>query len=291
MKRLALLVALALSLRCPLRDSSGDRPIPGVTSHPARQGSAMTNQLAPYYETPDKSIRIFHARWEDVRDAGIFKPKDIALVHADPPYGNGFLAMNNSVKSSKARRWNPDKCDGFTWNPIVGDDKPFDPAELLALKRPTVLWGANHYSHQVPGSSGWLIWDKRKDQPSNNNADIEIAWSNLGGPARQFTHEWNGFTRASEVGLHVHPTQKPEALSAWVFNHAMARKKLKRGDTILIPYMGSGPDLRPAQAMGLKVIACEVDESYCRTAVNARLHAVAPNQSDVNLGPLFEART
>ncbi len=96
--------------------------------------------MKPYYETPDSSIRIFHARWEDVLAAGVFAPKDIALIHADPPYGNGFLAMNNSVKSSKARRWNPDKCDGFTWKKIEGDDKPFDPAELLALKRPTILW-------------------------------------------------------------------------------------------------------------------------------------------------------
>lgn len=45
--------------------------------------------MTPYYATADGSIRIFHARWEDVRDAGVFAPKDIALVHADPPYGAG----------------------------------------------------------------------------------------------------------------------------------------------------------------------------------------------------------
>jgi len=292
MKRLALLVALALSLRCPLRDSSGDRPIPGVTSHPARQGSAMT----PYYSTPDGSIRIFRARWEDVFAAGIFTRKTIALVHADGPYG--VKEATNRKEKGRGKRGGSSTCtglaEGHNWKPVAGDDKPFDPQPLLDLDLPLVTWGANHYASRLPDSPSWIEWDKRDEVPSDDNADFELAWTNLGGPCRKFRHLWRGLCRASETGVawHVlHPTQKPEALSAWVFNHAMARKKLKRGDTILVPYMGSGPDLRPAQAMGLKVIACEVDESYCRTAVNARLHAVAREENHNTLGPLFRERS
>jgi site-specific DNA-methyltransferase (adenine-specific) len=248
--------------------------------------------MQPYYTTPDGSIRIFHARWEDVRDAGVFVPKDIALVHADPPYG-----VNEPMKRAARGRVGKIAREGKKAYPkdypeMLGDDKPFDPAPLLALDRPLVSWGANHYASRMPDSPSWLIWDKRDDTPPDNNADVEMAWSNLGGPARRFVHLWRGLCRASEFGApHIHATQKPEALSAWVFAHAMARKKLKRGDTILVPYMGSGPDLRPAQAMGFKVIACEVAEEYCRTAVNARLRAVAAPLDDSKLGPLFEARS
>jgi hypothetical protein len=257
----------------------------------------MTNQLAPYYSTPDGMIRVFHARWEAVFAAGVFKAKDIALVHADPPYGINHVTnggQKRSKTSPKSRAYAGGEY-GKNWSRVEGDAVAFEPSALLDLKRPMVLWGANHYSGSLPSSSSWLVWEKKRGgqiAADMSVSDAELAWTNLGGiMVRCCYHMWIGFNQDTEVGAHYHPTQKPEALSSWVFKHAMARKKLKRGDTILVPYMGSGPDLRPAQAMGLKVIACEVDESYCRTAVNARLHAVAPNQSDVNLGPLFEARS
>lgn len=64
MKRLALLVAFGLSLRCPLRDSSGNRPIPGALLTPARQGSAMTNeQKAPFPQFGGKS-KAAHLVWD-----------------------------------------------------------------------------------------------------------------------------------------------------------------------------------------------------------------------------------
>lgn len=227
-------------------------------------------------------IQIFHARWEDVLAAGVFAPKDIALVHADGPYG----VNERTDRGSKGRS---NRCTSRNFPAVHGDNAPFDPQTLLDLARPLVSWGANHYASRLPDSPSWITWDKRNSSASDDNADCEHAWSNLGGPARLFSHLWRGMMRASEHGDRYHPTQKPEALSSWVFAHAMARKKLKRGDTILVPYMGSGPDLRPAQAMGFRVIACEVDESYCQTAVNARLRAV-PQGIATNDGPLFTKR-
>jgi site-specific DNA-methyltransferase (adenine-specific) len=246
--------------------------------------------LKPYYQTDDGAIRIFHARWEDVLAAGVFAPKAIALVHADPPYGVNEQTSRKSKgrgKSFGALSHVGRFVDGVDWPAVDGDTKPFDPAAILGLQRPTVLWGGNHYASRLPDSPSWILWDKREGQTSDDNADGELAWTNLGGPLRIFRHWWRGMLRASEHGVRLHPTQKPEALSAWVFAHAMARKKLKRGDTILVPYMGSGPDLRPAQAMGLKVIACEVAEEYCRAAVNARLRAVATQEPPNKLGGLF----
>jgi site-specific DNA-methyltransferase (adenine-specific) len=234
--------------------------------------------VTPYYVTPCGLVRIFHARWEDVLVAGVFNPRDVKLVHADPPYGGGELAVKLRPSTSDVRLTRK-----RVFKPIEGDAEPFDPAPLLALDRPLVLWGANHYANRVPGGPSWFLWDKRCDVAPDNQADGELAWTNLGGPLRIFRHVWRGFARPGEMGSHLHPTQKPEDLSAWVFQRA----KLKRGDLILVPYMGSGPDLRPAMAMGLRVIACEVEELYCRTAVNARLHAVAKHEAPEALGPLF----
>lgn len=248
--------------------------------------------MTPYYQTNDGSIRIFCARWEDVLAAGVFAPKDIALIHADPPYGVNERT-DRKTKGRGGFRGGTNYVHSRDWKPVNGDESPFSPQRTIDLDRPLILWGANHYA-SVPGSPSWLVWDKRGDVAPDDNADCELAWTNLGGPVRQFTHLWRGLCRASEaLGIAtktLHPTQKPEALSAWVFAHAMARKKLKRGDTILVPYMGSGPDLRPALAIGCKVIACEVDESYCATAVNARLRAVAREESAEKIGPLFAVK-
>lgn len=232
--------------------------------------------MKPYYDAD--GITVYHARWEDVLAAGLVKPREVALIHADPPYG-----VNEQTDRGLRGRGNG-KAKNFA--PVVGDDAPYDPRPLLALSRPSVLWGANHYAPRVPESPSWILWDKRENVASDDNADGELAWTNIGGPLRIFRHVWRGFLREGERGSHIHPTQKPIALSSWVFAHAMARKKLKRGDLVFVPYLGSGPDLPAAKAMGLRVIAAEVEEMYVRTAV-ARLGAAPHPEPAEKLGPLF----
>lgn len=244
--------------------------------------------MTPYYTTPCGLIRIYHARWEDVLAAGVFKPKDVALIHADPPYGvkerTNRKANGRGTIAGPGRFRHMKESNQRDFPPVHGDDAPFDPAPLLSMERPLILWGANHYADRVPGGPLWFLWDKREGTTLDDNVDGELAWTNLGGPLRIFRHLWRGTCRASETGtLHLAPTQKPEALSVWVFQRA----KLKRGDLVLVPYMGSGPDLRPALAMGLRVVACEVEELYCRTAVNARLRASAKPEAPETIGPLF----
>lgn len=223
--------------------------------------------MTPYYDRD--GITVYHGRWEDVLAAGLIDPREVALVHADPPYGIG----EKTARGSAGR-------GGKDFPLIVGDGQPYDPAPVLALGRPLVLWGANHYSSRVPESPSWVVWDKRDGVLVNDNSDGEMAWISFGSRLRIFRHVWAGWMRASEHGRALHPTQKPIALCSWVYHHA----KLKRGDLVLVPYMGSGPDLAACVAMGLKCIACEVEEEYCRVAVGARLHAAPVIESP---GPLF----
>lgn len=244
--------------------------------------------IEPYYRSDDGAITVYCARWEDVHAAGLVPVEQVKLVHADPPYG-----VNERTDRAAAGRGDRQRSRSSTLSgggrikdfpPVHGDDKPYDPAPLLALARPTVLWGANHYSDRVPGSSSWILWDKREEQTPDDNADGELAWSNLGGPLRIFRHWWRGALRKTEKeDRHLHPTQKPIALSAWVFERA----KLRPGDLVFVPYLGSGPDLAAARAMGLRVIACDVEEWCCRTAVSARLKAVPRQEPTSALGPLF----
>lgn len=146
-----------------------------------------------------------------------------------------------------------------------------------------MLWGANHYASRLPDSAAWISWDKRDGERSNTNSDIELAWTNIGGSARVFRHLWMGLCRASEAGeVPLAPTQKPIALSSYVF----ARAKLKPGDLVFVPYLGSGPDLPAAVAMGLRVIACDVERWCCDTAIG-RLGAITAEKAAEPVGPLF----
>ena len=245
--------------------------------------------MKPYWQSADGAITVYHARWEDVHAAGLVG--EIDLTHADPPYGvrhDTRLRHRNGPARKSSLNGGTVRPRAVDFPPIVGDDRPFDPAGVLAFDRPTVLWGANHFASRLPDSSSWILWDKRDGVESNNGADGELAWSNLGGALRIFRHVWSGLCRASENGgsggspKHLHPTQKPVALSTYVFQRA----KLKLGARVFVPYLGSGPDLPAAQAMGLRVIACDVERWCCDTAIG-RLGAITPEKAAEPVGPLF----
>jgi site-specific DNA-methyltransferase (adenine-specific) len=243
------------------------------------------DNMTPYYATP--TVQIYHCRWEDLREADLLA--DIDFVWADPPYGQ----KEDTARHKNGRGQNEQFRSGANarardFPAVAGDDRPFDPAPILAIDKPMVLWGANRYSQKLPRSASWLVWDKREDVLSDDNGDCELAWSNLGGPIRRFAHLWKGSCRASETGtVHLHPTQKPVELVVWGLMHAMARKKLKPGDQVFDPYMGSSPTIIACERLGFRLIACDLEDLYCRTAVSARLGAVPHPEPAKSLGPLF----
>lgn len=246
-------------------------------------------------------IDVYHAKWEDVIAAGVVDVRSIALIHSDPPYG----VSERTDRASKGRGFSRTRpgVASRDFPSIEGDDRPFEPAALIAMNRPLVLWGANHYSDKVPGSPSWILWDKREQTTPNDNADGELAWSNLGGPLRIFRHLWNGLCRASEAGEKVlAPSQKPIELSRYVFGRA----KLKPGALVFVSHLGSGPDLPAARAMGLRVLACDVEQWCCDTAIarlpdaplpivaraqafQRRAAVLTPERAAEPVGPLFGA--
>lgn len=170
-------------------------------------------------------------------------------VVTDSPYGIGFSHGGGGGKLVRSTR--------LDHMPIIGDEKPFDPAPLLALGIPAVLWGGNHFADRLPASQSWLTWDKRCADYSNDQADCEMAWTNLGFPARMFRHVWNGMLRGSESKTpRVHPTQKPVALMEWCLGF------LPDAKTILDPFMGSGTTLVACQRMGRFGTGIELDPDY-----------------------------
>jgi site-specific DNA-methyltransferase (adenine-specific) len=198
--------------------------------------------VKPYYA--DDAVTIYHG---DCRE---WMPEADVLV-TDPPYGISIVAKDGRVGGGKAGR-------RMTYLPVAGDDEPFDPAALMALNLPSIIWGGNHFADCLPASPSWLVWDKRDGIASDNFADCEIAWSNIGGPARIYRHVWRGYHRQDRTEERLHPTQKPVALMRWCI--AMTQ------GTILDPFMGSGSTLVAAKSLGRKAIGIEIEERYCEIA-------------------------
>ena len=220
--------------------------------------------LKPYYE--QNGMTIYHGDCLDILptlDVG-----SIDLLLTDPPYGISYSPGGGGKGLGKKT---------FTGKDIVtGDNQPFNPTPLLVFKR-AIMFGANHYAHLLPPSPTWIVWDKREGMSTNDFADCELIWSNVGGPARLFHHLWSGMMKASEKGVRrVHPTQKPVALMSWLLELYS-----KPGDMILDPYLGSGTTLVAAKMLGRCGIGIEIEEKYCEIAARRLDQGVLPLETVV----------
>ena len=112
----------------------------------------------------------------------------------------------------------------------------------------------------------WIAWDKLDGLEShravgfNDNADIELIWTNLSGPARLMRQRWMGAMKSGKDAQtpRRHPTEKPVEL--------MSRLVALVSGVALDPFMGSGATLRAAKDLGRKAIGIEIDERYCEIA-------------------------
>jgi len=186
----------------------------------------------------------------------------------DPPYGCSYKSSHNTRKANANNPWTRYVRDE-NFAPIEGDDVPFDPTPLLdvAGDRPIILWGANYYSDRLPANGAWLIWDKREGSRPNHQADCEMAWSNLPGVPRLFSHLWIGLCRRGEENLScggrkLHPNQKPVALMDWMLDQA----GVQPGQTVLDPYMGSASLGVACVRRGIRYVGIEIDPTHFETA-------------------------
>ena len=178
----------------------------------------------------------------------------IGAVVTDPPYGCNVLGnKRGQLGSATSQAGIP----GRVYTPVAGDDVPFDPTPWIAFEE-TILWGGNWFAGRLPDASCWLVWDKREGTASNNMADCELAWTNLGGPSRLFSHRWMGMIRASENGAddRWHPTQKPASVMRWCI------EQLSGEGTIFDPFLGSGTTMVAAQQLNRRCFGIEISPGY-----------------------------
>lgn len=190
----------------------------------------------------------------------------IDAVVTDPPYGKRERTDRKSKGRDVPGRLKTTAAGwGKDWPPVHGDDEPFDPSPWLTYPK-VVLFGAN-WIGGLPPASKWIVWDKRENTGPDDNADCELAWTNIGGPVRMHRQLWRGICRRGEENINygegrVHPTQKPIALMSFCLDAC----RLKPGATVLDPYMGAGATGVAAVRKGLGFIGIEIEPLYFDTA-------------------------
>lgn len=214
----------------------------------------------PYYDSD--GITIFHGDCREI----LPELERAALVLSDPPWGIGVRTDSGRFQSQDGGWWSCKDRSTQTFQegaPVIGDDEPFDPAQLLTAGKRHILWGGHCFADKLPPSPGWLVWDKRHgiEDCEWPQSEGELAWTNVCKGVRFFRHRWMGLVRQTEQGQHLHPTQKPVALMAWCIE-----KWSKPGDLILDPYLGSGPTTAAARELGRRCIGIELSEEYCAIA-------------------------
>lgn len=179
---------------------------------------------------------------------------DLAVV--DPPYGIG---ENGEKAKSRSHLAAAQEYETFAG----GDKEPPTPeffTQLARVSKNQIIFGANHFISRLargPDTPCWIVWDKNNG--GSDFADFEMAWTSFPGAARLFRYTWAGFRQENmkKKEIRIHPTQKPVALYAWIFQHYA-----KTGDRILDTHLGSGSSRIAAWGAGLDFVGYEKHKGY-----------------------------
>lgn len=184
-------------------------------------------------------------------------------IISDPPYG---IAFQHSGGGKGGKVFG---CKIHT-DPIIGDDKPFDPSWMIRLCAPDkaiCFMGADKMLSHLPPGGTILCWDKACAMGAATSfCDAEYAWTNRKTPRQIHHHYWKGAPRShtgeERHSVRLHVSQKPVALMSWLIESA----RVGLGKTILDPYMGSGTTGIAALQSGRKFIGIEIAPDHFATA-------------------------
>ena len=200
---------------------------------------------------------------------------DLAIV--DPPYGISVTSRHKGgalVGGGKTLRREKDKIRmrgeykkalcALKFYHAFDDSAPpekgyFD--ELRRVAKKQIIWGGNFFLDYLGAASCMIVWDKKKR--GLDQADCEIAWTDMPGQSRIFEFTWNGMLQGDMKNKEerIHPTQKPVALYGWILS-----RFAKPGYKILDTHAGSASSLVACHRAGLDAWGFEIDAEYYRMA-------------------------
>lgn len=196
---------------------------------------------------------------------------DLAIV--DPPTAQQYARGKNGFGVCDNR---PDRKD-TAWDKEIPTQEYFD--ELRRVSKNQIIWCGIYYTHLLPQSKCWLVWDKIGAMNSGSPyADCELAWTSFNQVVRKFTLRQHGFICDSKDGKRIHPTQKPSELYWWLLD-----RYAKEGDKILDTHLGSGSSAIAAWELGFEFVGIEIDKTYYNAARDRLIKHIQTAQPRLDL--------
>ena len=183
------------------------------------------------------------------------------MVFTDPPYGVSVVKLDMvGAEFGVAKKGK--------YKQVIGDDTTdcakafYENCKSMGFKN-FILWGGNYFTDFLAPTNSWVIWNKRgSTNIVNTFADGELAWSDIGFPARIHSQLWNGMIREGEKDKRIHPTQKPINLANFCFDLLRDNKSVFDG------FGGSGSTLIACEKTKRKCFMMELDPHYIDVIVS-----------------------
>jgi DNA modification methylase len=233
--------------------------------------------VTPYYQ--DQHCTIYHG---DALDVLPEIGEEVQTIVADPPYCSGGRTQASAratfEKNDNKRRQRTGKAwfltdnmgtDSYVWwlRELAG--RCFDVAQVGAHAYVFTDW--RQYTNVVTAweTKGWtlrsvVVWDKARGGAMGSFWRSNHEWIPVftKGPPRplpraDFFNVWSGVKPQDGD----HPTVKPLALIQHLIDAG-------GGGLVLDPTMGSGTTLRAAKNLGARCIGVDLEEDYCKLAVD-----------------------
>lgn len=217
----------------------------------------------PYYDR--NGITIYHG---DCREILPLLTADVTIT--DPPYGIGLVTKTSDFRGSA-------RFDGgeSLRASVLYDDDPAHVRSLIAdvmplllaatpralvFPGPAMLW---QYPEPrsigcvyTPNGAGRTAWGFQCMHPVLFYGSDPYLQDGKGGRPNSYRDEQPNRDHVD------HPCPKPIKWMRWAVTRAS-----RDGETVLDPFMGSGTTLRAAADLGRRAIGIEINEDYCRIAV------------------------
>ena len=210
----------------------------------------------------------------DSTDAGdverLMDGKKADVVFTDPPYGIDVVANSPRLQEDKKLG----SIGGSVlakvgkYSPVIGDETT-ETAEkahtiIKDFAKDFIYWGGNYFTHFLPPSRGWIIWNKRNGDTTF--ADAELAWTSIDKSVRLYDWLWSGMRRQgdrkTEGKLRYHPTQKPVGLQGAIIVDWC------KGESIVDLFGGAGSLLIACEQLDRICYMMELDSKYCDVIIS-----------------------
>ena len=175
--------------------------------------------------------------------------KAFELAIVDPPYGIDMSKGAGETRGVLGKK-KKDLYVSKDWDNERPNQEYFN--QLIRVSKNQIIWGGNYFADLLKPSRCWIYWRKLM---GGNYSDGELAWTSFDAILKEFT-------KRSDQGGRIHPTQKPVALYRWLLHNYA-----KPGDKILDTHGGSRSLAIACHQMGFDHVSCEIDLDYHNDSV------------------------